>query len=146
MRRAHCHPDRRHCARGLCKHCYQVQWRRERKRAEWGRLRRRCALCVEVFTPARVKGLYCSPDCQCLAAEFRRAEARHPGREERVATRDPQHARRIALAARDRGCRRVPPNRSGRSVSGPYYAAWHRGGGLYVIRVRWPRGAGRLKP
>lgn len=133
-----CHRQRKLVGNGLCKHCFQTEWRRERNRVKWERLRRPCALCGTVYTPAREASTFCSPDCQVLSGEFDRAERRTPGFEERYATRDREKAALIAETARGRGCVKVAPKTAGIFVGRPYYSAWHRGGGLYVVRVRWP--------
>jgi len=117
-----------------------VRWVRAKKSRQWRKMRRRCELCSATFTPNRKKAKFCSPSCQRLAGTFARSERRSSGPEERIATRDREHMLRIIRTARGRGCRKVLPNQASALVEGPFYSAWHRGGGLFAIRVRWPEG------
>lgn len=142
-RRADCHPDRPAVAGTVCKGCYQTAWVRAKRRREWERLRRPCQLCGTSFIPPRKAARYCCVDCQRMAGEFRRMATRFPALpiEDRYATRDRGHAERLVRTARGRGCRRIQHNQPRSPIEGPYYAAWHRGRGLYVVIIRWPEQA-----
>lgn len=133
------HPDRPHCARGKCRPCYMSDWRREKKARYWRARRRPCDTCGRTYTPNREGSLYCSKVCLVVSTEITRAERRgSQDGVEYLVTRDRWLAREIVSTATGRGCR-VVDRHSKNLVNGqPFVAAWHRSGGLYVVRVRWP--------
>jgi hypothetical protein len=135
-----CHQDRPHCAKGLCRPCYLTRWRRRQKARAWLTLRRECDLCGTSYVPRRRKGRYCSKACLIVACGNSRVNRRGGAGllEDRYAFRDREAALMIARMAWDRGCRRVTPRYRATDAIGPYFSAWHRGGGLYIVRVRWP--------
>lgn len=145
-RRATCHPDRPYLARGLCAPCYKSR-RRSALRAA-ARQNIPCVICGRPFSPERVRAMYCCEICRRVGIKRRQADRRgtRPEDEEIYATRDRDFAAEIARTARERGCRRIKPNAPGMRVGAPgYYCAWHRGGGLYLVRVRWPDSEGELE-
>lgn len=140
MTRPTCHPDRPHYALGLCRPCWQHQDRR-RKRVERLGGERPCAVCGDPFEPFRENSAYCSDGCREVASTRRQSERRGMDveAEEFHATRSRSVAAALARGYVERGCRRVGARTARASVAaGAWVAAWHRGGGLYLIRARLP--------
>lgn len=136
MTRPACHPDRPHCARGLCRSCYRADWGRRKRRRRRIARRRPCDLCGRAFTPYLLDaGLYCSRLCALVACARTRSGSEG---EEFHATRSREAAETIARAYVERGCQRVGKRIAGKTTTLPFVVAWHRGEGLYLIRARLP--------
>lgn len=134
-----CHPAEPHYALGLCRRCYN-RGSRERAAKRAGR-QILCAVCDAYFEPYHGKSIHCSPACRNVSIGWGQIERRgsRPEDEEIYATRDREFAERLARLAVERGCRRVHPKASGGQLDTyAYFSAWHRGNGLYLVRVRWP--------
>lgn len=128
---AECHPELPHRARGMCSTCWFRWYRAEKRRAR----RRPCELCGCTFDPTRSEGLYCCRLCAKVACGVAREQAEGV---EFHATRERDFAAALVRGYAERGCRRVKRKASAASTQGPFVAAWHRGGGLYLIRARLP--------
>ena len=103
------------------------------------RNRRRCALCREPFGPLYPQSKYCSIECRRVAQAQRQSRGRgKPNGEDFYATRSAEALRMIVSTYRRRGYREVGPRASIVGATGPQFAAWNRGGGLYLVRA-WSR-------
>lgn len=102
-----------------------------------------CQICRTRFRPGRSNQRNCSPECYLAAVSLQTSRRRGSitDDEDVIGTRDRAWALEIVGTARARGCQPAHPrNSQAWRRPGPCVSAWHRGGGLYIIRVRWPDG------